>query len=484
MEYLKKIYDVFSRFDRDNILYCHWKSIDHLDATYRGETDIDVLFSRKHRSSVEKILSDCGFILLNTDVLRAYPGILDYVAFDEEHMKWVHLHLHYSLNMGDRWVKSYHPNLEEFVLQNRVWNDQFQTFTINPHDELSVLIARMSLKFVKPFSSSTSIDELNFLVDQISNVERPISSFQLTHAWREAVEMFYSEAPHDLDLINKKARFIRKEFADFRRLSYLHFIILSAVRAIYRYHVEFRRRFLAKYSYGRRAIPHGGYIVAFVGIDGSGKTSAISRLAEFFKLQINVEVAFLGNGLSGASFLRKLIFNVLRKVGRWKKHKKYRNQISTEMSSPPLYYLLWMLITLLDKKRNMNRIIKAAANGKLVLVDRWPQNAVENTLDGRRIKRRPNMSLIERFIYDLEDQIITLAERYHPDLIIKLMVTPSVAISRKPNEFSEEVAAENLKKLRDLDYLSSKIVTVDADVATTNVDAKCTKVIWDVIKGD
>ena len=484
MEQLAKIYEVFSKFDEHNVVYCHWKSIDHLEATYRGDTDIDALFARNQRSLIETILAGCGFVRMDTVVLRAYPGIMDYVALDEESGKWVHLHLHYYLNMGDRWVKSFHLNLEDFILKNRIWNESFQTFTVNPHDELSLLIARMSLKSRVPFSYQESKNELAFLVDEIVKVEKPQSSFELTPVWQETVDMFYSGAPHDLDIVNTKGRSLRREFSTFRRLSYLHFILLSSLRATYRYNVEFRRRFLLRYNYGRRSIPHGGYIVAFVGIDGSGKTTGIRRLEKFFKLQVNVEKTFLGNGLSGASLFRRVLFKSLSKVRAWKKHKKYRSNQATDPSSPPLYYLLWLLITLIEKRRNFKRTLQSAANGNLVLVDRWPQNIIENTLDGRRITKRENMSVLERYLYRLESDIISLSERYRPDLVIKMLVTPSVAMARKPNEFSEKVANDNLKLLENMDYISSNTVIINADLSIVEVDEQCKKLIWNTIKGE
>lgn len=481
---LAKIYEVFSRFNEHHISYCHWKSIDHLEATYLGDTDIDVLFARNQRALIEIILAKCGFVRMATAAMRSYPGIMDYIALDEDSGKWVHIHLHYHLNMGDRWVKAFHLNLEDCILKNRIWNDTFQTFTINPHDELSLLIARMSLKSRVPFSHQSSRDELAFLVEEIAKVEKPASSFPLTPVWEEVMDTFYSEFPNDLDFINRKGRLLRHELGDFRRFSYLHFLLLSVVRAIYRYHVEFRRRFLHRYNNGRRSIPHGGYIFVFVGIDGSGKTTAIARLRSFFKIQMNVENTFLGNGLSGASFFRRIVFNTLIKRRAWTSHKEYRNDNSEKVKRPPLYYLLWLFITLVEKKRSFKRTLQSAANGNLVFVDRWPQNYIKNTLDGRRIRKRENMSFLERYLYALESEIILLAERYRPDMVIKMLVTPSVAMARKPNEFSEKTASDNLNMLKKLNYKASKVVEVDSDLSIETVDQQCKKLIWNAIRGE
>lgn len=76
MEQLAKIYEVFSRFDEHNVVYCHWKSIDHLEATYLGDTDIDALFARNQRSLIETILAGCGFVRMDPMALASAIGSL------------------------------------------------------------------------------------------------------------------------------------------------------------------------------------------------------------------------------------------------------------------------------------------------------------------------------------------------------------------------------------------------------------------------
>ena len=91
--------------------------------------------------------------------------------------------------------------------------------------------------------------------------------------------------------------------------------------------------------------------------------------------------------------------------------------------------------------------------------------------------------MLERYLYDLESEIILIAERYRPDLLIKMLVTPSVAMARKPDEFSEQTASDNLNLLKELEYKACKIVTVNADLPTEEVDGQCKNFIWDVIRG-
>lgn len=38
---------------------------------------------------------------MKTSELRIYPGVQDYIAYDIELDKFIHLHLHYQLVLGD-----------------------------------------------------------------------------------------------------------------------------------------------------------------------------------------------------------------------------------------------------------------------------------------------------------------------------------------------------------------------------------------------
>src|SRR5690606_8732386 len=81
----------------------------------------------------------------------------------------------------------------------------------------------------------------------------------------------------------------RRDFNQYRRFGYFKFKTLEIIRYIYRVFVEINRRKLHNYSSGRRELSTSGLVVAFVGMDGSGKTSAIERNEKFFSKQMNTK---------------------------------------------------------------------------------------------------------------------------------------------------------------------------------------------------
>ena len=118
--YSKVVIGLFKIWDSDDVLYCHWKSSVHLEATFLTQTDIDVLVAKEDAKLAINKAEELGFVEVKSSHFRGYPGVRDFICYDEEYNRWVHLHFHTQLSAGDRWVKAYHLSFEKFILDNRV----------------------------------------------------------------------------------------------------------------------------------------------------------------------------------------------------------------------------------------------------------------------------------------------------------------------------------------------------------------------------
>ena len=284
----------------------------------------------------------------------------------------------------------------------------------------------------------------------------------------------------DRTLANKFSAKVRHEASSYRRFSYLRFAFLSIWRMLYRYAIEFQRRFIAKFRFGRRGIPKGGFVVAFVGTDGSGKSSAVARTEKFYKIQMNTAHHFQGNGRSGAGLLRKVIFKILGSAARFKAHRKYRvSNVSGSVDTKcPWYYSLWVYIAVKDKTKFLRRIVADSANGRLVLVDRWPQSQILGRLDGPRLTNE-SKSFLQRFAFDFEQNYYQFASSFSPNLIIHLKVSPQVASERKPGEFSIDHSKADLIAISEIKWPpETKFVEIDANRSIEDVDLAIRNSIW------
>lgn len=476
---------LFRAWNENGIRYCHWKSTNHLDAAMEGVTDLDILVDVRQAADAETIATQLGYIRVQTDPLRSYPGVLDLVGIDDSTGSWIHLHLHYQLVLGDRWVKATWLPIEDSVLRRALYDEEYSSFVVSPHDELYLFCARMALKHRRPFDLDYVWRELKHIQSRVASAkDQTQPRLPPFESLNRLVGSVQAEETPSRARLNKMAKEAARSLTVVRRYGGGAFVILSFLRKVYRYWVEFRRRILRRFDIGRRSLATGGRIIAFVGIDGSGKTSALHRTERFFAQQLNVASVFLGSGRSGASWYRKLVFTVLGSRASFTGHKELRrNSVAHGVARIPWYYAVWTLITTYDKRQNLRRAMAARANGALVLSDRWPQGQIPGTLDGPRLIGRPSLSRLARHVAKREEELIRLAEVARPDLVIRFRVTPNVALSRKPGELTDREANRNARLLDEIQWTARQVVDIDADAPVEHVDRQIRNAIWETLRG-
>ena len=474
---LKTINNLFQNLNTSNIAYCHWKSTNHLDATVKGLTDLDMLFESSKANEIEKLIHELGFERFDTVYLRAYPGIHDYVCLDESGV-WVHLHLHYMLNLGDRWVKAYLFPFEKEILSRVQYVEKYNTFVINSSDELLLHCLRMSLKYRSPFYQKSILEELVFLKDKCTNFT-PINTelFEYFKSIPNIITYIFHNEKLNKRKLNSYSKGIVNEFTVFRRFGFWRFTYLSWKRKVYRYNIEFRRRYLKNFEIGRRKLVRGGKIIALVGIDGSGKTSTLDFIKRFFAIQMNVTNVFLGNGKSGASWYRKILFSIYGTKLKNKSDVENINNFKPTKQRNSVFYALWILICLLDKEKNIKKAIAAKANGSLVISDRWPQNQISGTFDGPRLNVENPKGFI-KYVVDREQKFLKLVSLVRPDLLIMLDVSPEIAMNRKPGELTFHQAKTNTELLHKIDWPGSPSVIVNSNKPVEEVRKDVQFAIW------
>lgn len=476
------IMQLLKKWEDSNIVYCHWKSIDHIAEALSGYTDIDVLLSVDHASKAEEIVLACGFIQMSTAFLRQYPGVLDYIAYDLEHNSFNHLHLHYQLVLGDRWVKSYRLPVETAVLNRRIWLDKYSTWAISPSDELIIFCARMCVKFRHPFNKNNVIKEGKFIASRIDNKRLSLSVEDSYHT--DLLKL--AEYVLNNGCLNIKQSLVRASKASmkqYRRISEFEFFYISKLRLSYRLFVEFCRRKLRNNSFGRRRLTRGGLVAAFVGMDGSGKTSAISRNSMFFSEQMDIKKVFLGSGRSGAPWYRGIVFSIIGTSAKFKGHKQV-NLRGRKNKHYPLYYLLWHRLVIHEKIIGIRKIFRFKSNCGLVFVDRWPQDSVLEYFDGPKFKNIDEKTPLCSMFKKAESNCIGLAKSFPPDLVLRFRVSPVNALSRKPGELSLQMAVKAETDLMLIKWPHHcAVIDINADATIDEVDRQIRKAVWEKISG-
>ena len=149
--------DTFSQFNENKIQYCHWKSNEHLMPGLNGETDLDVLVSPTDKSKCETVLHNLSYLQCISQYGAIYPKVDDWIGFDEQTGKLIHIHLHYKMITGHKGMKEYTLPWDELCLETRVLDPETNVYIMDPNLEIITLYCRICLK--KPTSEINRINK-------------------------------------------------------------------------------------------------------------------------------------------------------------------------------------------------------------------------------------------------------------------------------------------------------------------------------------
>ena len=86
---------LFQSFEKELIPYLHFKSNTNLEESFMNKADFDVLVDKTRIIDVERIIASCNGKRHNPAHIGNYPGVDNWLVFDESLGEIYHLHLHY-----------------------------------------------------------------------------------------------------------------------------------------------------------------------------------------------------------------------------------------------------------------------------------------------------------------------------------------------------------------------------------------------------
>ncbi len=499
---LAVVHSLCQELDRHNIVYCHFKSNEHLLEGMRGQTDLDVLVERGNTQKLTLALSSCGFKRFSAVVGNGYPAVEDYLALDADTGKLVHLHLHYQLVSGEPHLKGFRLPWEQQVLAGRVYRAREQIYTTDPHMEMLLLIVRSALKMRsrdrlfdklgKRFFGGERLREFHWLTERTESA----TTLQL------AVPIFGERAVAALEKVLNTAQPTLRQLRDLRRCAnptlrlYRTYSPLQA--RLRRSFNELRwlfgginKRYLHAPLPMRRVSASGGLLIALMGCDGSGKSTHLQSIRRWLGWKIDIVPIYFGSGDGPASLLRwplKLVADGLRKSpnyssSRYKLANTDPNNSAKKLPPPTRLRLLakalWALALSLEKRGKLRTATAARNRGMVVICDRYPQNQVMGFNDGPLLATwQQHSSRLLRAIARWEGSPYRAAEMYPPDLVVKLNLTAAVAVSRKP-EMSVEECRRRIAVIDGLVYPAATLtLSLDATEPLEEVLLKLKTDIW------
>jgi thymidylate kinase len=420
----------------DRVRYCHFKRNAFLDLSRRGEKDLDLLIARADEDRFSAIMHRLGFKLACWPD-GGLPGILDYYGYDSQTGRVVHVHAHYQLVVGDDLTMSYRIPLEDAFLGAA--REDGELLVPPPELELILLVIRLALRHLtwdavvtrRARVPASSRAELAFLQERVEEdqVDRLLEQwlpFVDRGTFRDCRLALAPDAGTGTG-IRAGGRLVRALKPCARRSR-----AADVSLKMWRRGTQIASRLTSRPA-ARRQLAAGGAIVALVGADGAGKSTAVEELSERLGKTFTVTRAHLGK--PPKSLLTVVIRNVVR--ARSVFLRVLRLIGARPAPSRATEHAVLAAALARDRYLAFRRIRRIATNGGLVICDRFPLRELK-LMDGPRVQRVMDPDRWSR----LTGRLAARERRYYraitrPDVLIVLRVDPETAVARtdEPPDF-------------------------------------------------
>lgn len=463
--------------DTDGISYCHWKSNAALDRSAYGQNDLDLLVARRDSHRFIELLYQLGFKKAIGVPEKELPGVMHFYGYDAPSARYVHAHVHFQLVLGHDSVKNYRLPIEEPFLASATYDAPFRIPA--PEYELVVFIIRMLLKHASWDTalgsqrrlSTSEQSELAYLLERSDPSHLDvILEDHLPFLDRDLFVAFMHNLQQEGSVLIRLriGAKLRKGLEKHARRSVA---VAGYLRVARRWSDKVRRRVFWRRS-GKR-FENGGALIALVGGDGAGKTSSIGMLYHW--LSENFDTVHIHMGKPPRTWVARFI-----RAGIKVERSFNRGSQEGSIPFPGYMQLLWHLMVARDRCQAYSRAHRFAANGGLVVCDRFPLPSIKS-MDGPQI----SFNVAPERQNWLIDRLLAAEERYYqhislPDLLIVLRLNPEVAVQRKPEESADSVRRRN-QEIWQLDWQGSPAHVIDASQPIEIVEAQLKSLVWSIL---
>jgi thymidylate kinase len=493
---LTLIHRLSQALETEGITYCHWKSNNALDRSANGDNDLDLLVERADIPQFTGILYRLGLKQAEAPTIKQLPGVLDYFGYDKTADKVIHVHAHYQLVLGHDMTKNYRIPIEKQYLESACQRDLFKVPAVEY--EFIIFVIRMIIKH-------STWDVILARQGRLNKAEREeLAYLQAGIDQDRLLEILNKDLPYiDQSLFANCIQALQPSSSFLMRVK-VGYQLQGRLKAHTRYplmkdsflklwrrvSLAFRRRLFK--SSAKYRLSSGGAMIAILGGDGAGKSTAVDGLCKWLSKDFETTRIHMGKpSWSWTTITIRGIIKIGSILGLYPGASSSRETLIQKSLISPVYpQLLREICIARDRYHTYLKSRRLAAKGGLVVLDRFPLPQIQ-LMDGpqanqfiRQLMDRPQAdnflrpqrsSTLFRFLEKLEDgyyQPIKL-----PDLMIVLRVDPEIAVKRKTEEDAATVRKRSTE-IWELDWDHTQAHLIDASKSKSEVLSEIKSLMW------
>jgi len=430
--------------NRKGIEYCHWKSNLSLAKALSGEEDLDLLVDRRSLPEFLTVLAELGFKGALVRSGPNVPGVFHYYGLDQPTGRIAHVHLFSIVLTGESFVKSHFLPLERMLLENR---EQIgQVYIVSKPAELVLFVLRTFIKY-------GSLLDILRLAGTPDSLRSELQWLRAGADISEAVRLLEKYCPVvDKPLFLKCIETLDGQSSLLERVR-----LARKVRSRLRIYAKYTplRRLLAYASFiwatlqrrlvgGRKNKTScaGGLIVAFVGADATGKSTLVAESARWLGEVFAVRTVHAGKPPSTwlTAPVNKLALPVARRLWPLLRRKRVSKaghseepgaDLQWENGAPSLMYAIRAVTLAWDRYRLLCKARRWAANGEIVVCDRYPTTMMGAMDSARLTSGIPQIGAkgaVYGWLSRLEQRLYQRMPP--PDIVLRLRVSLETAKQR------------------------------------------------------
>ena len=473
---------LLSEFNKNNISYVHWKSNLNIDKALEGEDDLDILVSKTDTENVKNIFKSLNVIRAYSKKDKWQKEIYHYIGCDETSLKLIHVHLHYSLEVGYDFDKRYNlPIVDNYIKDCFLYKDI--VYLPQLEKEYILIVLRLILKnaFI-PFILQSPVRQIKTIINQkkgiilgsgykeFEDLRLNINREELSVVLKQLIPSISFELFKLLEniLINnnsftsyiKGARILSKRIDQTKSHNNFISFYKSFIRIIpVKYKILKMIIFKTPKTHSKTP-ENGGRTIAFIGGDGAGKSTNIQTLYNILSSHFHTKQIHLGRPK------RTIIGNILWYLQRFLK------KVGSKNISAAIYYFGIAI----DRLKTYKEACKMRDKGAIVLLDRIPHKDIVH-MDCPRIHHINKHRKFIKWLSVIEKKIYNQIENV--DLIIVLKLDPKIALERRP----EDDAAELLKRSGNIwgqnwNKSDGSVIEIDSSIPLKSVQTKVLEHAW------